>query len=64
MTIPKIEPITVQPRPLNERLWELHGKNADGSITAAEKAELDALCDALEAGQDLHAEAMRSREAF
>jgi len=47
-TIPHIPQITVTPRPLDERLWTLYRKEADGSATAAERAELDALCYALE----------------
>jgi len=48
--IPHIKPITVQPRRLNERLWELHRKAADRTITPEESAELDMLCDELEKG--------------
>jgi len=40
--------ITIQPRQLNTRLWELMGKEADRTITAEETAELNALCSKLE----------------
>ena len=50
--IPTIEPVTVQVRPLNERLLALAAKEADGNATAAEVLELDVLCAALEAEQD------------
>jgi len=49
MTIPLI---TTQPVRLNERLWELHRKAADRTITDEESAELDMLCDELEKGND------------
>jgi hypothetical protein len=49
-TIPHIPLITVTPRPLNERLWTLYRREAAGTATRAERAELDALCDALERG--------------
>ena len=32
------------PRQLDERLWELHGKCAEGIITAEEREELDGRC--------------------
>lgn len=51
--IPRIKPIEVTPRKLNARLLYLHGKEIAGTLTAAEKLELDALCKALEGGQDL-----------
>lgn len=44
--------VTVTPRPLNERLWELHRKCADRTATKAELDELDAMCRALETEQD------------
>jgi len=46
--IPNIPLVTTQPVRLNERLWELHGKAADRTITAEEIRELDALCIELE----------------
>jgi hypothetical protein len=52
VTIPTIPLITVSPRALNERLWELHRKAADRTITDEESAELDMLCDELEKGDD------------
>jgi len=48
--IPNIPLVTTQPRRLNERLWELHRKAADRTITPEESAELDMLCDELEKG--------------
>lgn len=53
--IPVIQPITIQPRPLNARLFELCGKEAGGKLSALEKVELDCLCKLLEAetGQDI-----------
>lgn len=50
--IPTIQPIRVQPRPLNDRLWFLHRKAADRSATSMELIELEALCQALETEQD------------
>lgn len=50
----RVEPIAVTVRPLNERLWELHQKCASDDITDAELTELDLMCAALEAGQDIH----------
>lgn len=50
--IPVLKPITETVRPLNARLFELCGKEAGGKITQAEKHELDALCQTLEAEQD------------
>lgn len=48
--IPSIPFITEQPRPLNSRLWQLHAREAEGTITDAERAELNALCNELERG--------------
>lgn len=48
-TIPHIPLIAVEPRPLNQRLWELHRKEVAGTATAQERAEMDALCSELEA---------------
>ena len=45
-------PLVTPPRPLNERLWSLIAKEQDGTITKAETAELNALCDNLETEQD------------
>jgi hypothetical protein len=50
--IPTIPLITVQPRQLNERLWLLHAKSADRTITPMEAVELTCLCNALETDQD------------
>ena len=47
-TIQAVPTVTVSPRPLNARLWELTGKEAGSTITAAETAELDAICAELE----------------
>jgi hypothetical protein len=52
--IPTVQPITVQPRPLNERLWTLHRRSVDRTITSLEAVELEALCRTLEAEQDNH----------
>lgn len=46
--IAAIPPVTAQVRPLNERLWELVGKDVAGTITPQENAELIGLCAALE----------------
>ena len=51
-TIPTLQPIAVAPHALNERLWELVGKDVDGTATPAELAELGRLCDALEGAED------------
>jgi hypothetical protein len=51
-TIPTLEPITVTPHALNERLWELVNKEVDGSATPGEIAELNRLCDAPEGAED------------
>lgn len=50
--LPTIPRITVEPVKLNERLWELHGKCAAGTMTDAERRELDVMCAAAEAEQD------------
>jgi len=50
--IPTLQPISVMPRQLNERLWELHRKSADRTITPMEAVELTCLCNALETEQD------------
>ena len=47
-TIQAVPAITVTPRPLNERLWELVGKETARTIAPAERVELDALCAELE----------------
>jgi hypothetical protein len=47
-TIQAVPTVTVTPRPLNERLWELTGKETARTITRAETAELDALCAEIE----------------
>lgn len=54
MTIPRIAPITVEPRLPNARLWELHRKCIDRTATQAEMDELDLMCRALETGQEIH----------
>jgi len=48
--IPNVPLVAVQPRPLNERLWELVEKETGGTITEAERAQLNALCNELEQG--------------
>jgi hypothetical protein len=48
-TIPPIPLVTVEPRPLNARLWELHAKSIDRTLTPEEANELEALCNRLEA---------------
>ena len=52
-----VPPITVAVRPLNERLWELHRKCAARTATDAELTELELMCRALDADQDIHGEA-------
>jgi len=52
MTIPVIPLISMTPRPLSERLWQLARKEADGIATPAETRELDALCATLETEQE------------
>jgi hypothetical protein len=47
-TIQAVPTVTVKPRPLNTRLWELTGKETAHTITAAETVELDAICAELE----------------
>ena len=47
-SIQAVPTIMVTPRPLNSRLWELTGKETSHTITAAETAELNALCAELE----------------
>ena len=47
-TIQAVPTVTVRPRPLNSRLWELTGKETGGAITLAESVELDAICAELE----------------
>lgn len=51
-TIPTLRPVAVMPHALNERLWELVGRDVDGTATPAEQAELSRLCDALEGAED------------
>lgn len=51
-TIPTLQPVTVAPHALNERLWTLVGKDVDGTATADELAELTRICDALEGAED------------
>lgn len=41
-------PIAVSPRPLNARLWQLVRKETAHTINAAERVELDRLCETLE----------------
>lgn len=48
VTITLIPPVEVAPVSPNARLWELYSKSAARMTTAAEEAELDALCDRLE----------------
>jgi hypothetical protein len=50
--IPTLHPITVMPKPLNARLYELCGKEAGGKLTPLEAVELDALFRVIEAEQD------------
>jgi hypothetical protein len=47
-TIPAVPIVTVAPRSLNARLWELTAKETTRTITRAETAELDAICAQLE----------------
>jgi hypothetical protein len=47
-TIQAVPTVTVTPRPLNERLWELVSKETARTIAPAERVELDALCVELE----------------
>ena len=47
-TIQALPTVTVTPRPLNERLWELVGKETARTIAPAERIELEALCAELE----------------
>jgi len=58
--IPTLQPISVMPRKLNERLWELHAKSADRTITPMEAVELTCLCNALETEQDNRKQGDRS----
>lgn len=51
--IPAIPQITVEPRPLNPRLWELVELEQAGLISTTQKLELDCLFRALESGQDM-----------
>lgn len=44
--------ITTPIRMPDERLWELHAKHANRTITGTEKLELDCRCAAMEAEQD------------
>lgn len=55
--IPRIAQITLAPRRLNERLWELHRNCAERTATPLELIELEAMCGALETGQDNQEEA-------
>ena len=41
--IPKLHPIAAQVRALDARYWSLHLKCADGTATADDLAELDAM---------------------
>ena len=41
------------PRLLNQRLWELENKRLQGTASHFDLIELDALCHALEAEQDI-----------
>lgn len=52
MTIPRLIPIGIQPRPLNDRLWRLVDKEAAGTLSPMERIELDCLCKSLETEQD------------
>jgi hypothetical protein len=63
MTIPRIQPVTVQPRTLNLRLWELRALYAAGTITPTQTLEYDVLCNALETGQDNECVTDRNGEA-
>ena len=47
-TIQAVPTVTVTPRPLNSRLWELVGKETARTINPGESAELNALCAELE----------------
>ena len=47
-TIQAVPTITVTPRPLNARLWELAGKETARTIAPAEHVKLNALCAELE----------------
>ena len=47
-TLQAVPTITAKPLPLNERLWELVGKETARTIAPAERVELDALCLELE----------------
>ena len=47
-TIQAVPTVTVPPRPLSSRLWELVGKETARTIDTAESAELNALCAELE----------------
>ena len=47
-TIQAVPTVAVTPRPLNERLWELVGKETARTIASHERVELDALCLELE----------------
>lgn len=47
-TLQAVPTVAVMPRPLNERLWELVGKEAARTIVSAERVELNALCAELE----------------
>ena len=47
-TIQAVPTVTITPRPLNARLWELVGKETARTIAPAECVELDALCADLE----------------
>lgn len=41
--IPRLRPIEVAPHPLNERLWDLIGKETIEGLTSEETAELNAI---------------------
>lgn len=46
--IPQVSLITIEPRPLNARLWELEAKRLDGSISLEEEVELERVCREIE----------------
>lgn len=48
-----VPPVTAKVRPLNERLHALIAKEQTGEITPTETLELDCLCRAAEAEQDI-----------
>ncbi len=50
--IPILTPITVKPVETNQRLYALHRLCATGTATRVQLDELEAMCAALESGQD------------